>query len=326
MTAFSMKSLRKRLSNARHYPTYPGRWGRPDTTRAMWLYYWAVRALRAGEFRKRQRAMDNLTDSSGEISPERGYLQMDMADRNFVGDCIGYAKDILEKRIAAESSSVGKPFLWTFSLSLDEIIGSPVEAFITNPEILLPVAKYLGGIPIVGDVAVWHSPNDNFAGRSQNFHFDSEDLRQVKCFVLLDDVDTDTGPFTLIGADDSRKVFAEIEARTGTGKRNQKVDDEVVAQIVDERDVHPMVGHRGTVAMVDTTNCLHFGSRPGQRPRNVMMIQFLSPASAELPVIRNSHTRSRKFSSLVSSLLFSDTDQAFQRLRMAAKQTAREAA
>jgi hypothetical protein len=50
-------------------------------------------------------------------------------------------------------------------------------------------------------------------------------------------------------------------------------------------DYHPIVGPPGTVCLVDTTLCFHFGSRveAGVGPRLVTMIQYLAPSSFMLP-------------------------------------------
>jgi len=52
-------------------------------------------------------------------------------------------------------------------------------------------------------------------------------------------------------------------------------------------NVNPLIGKKGTINLVDTSNCYHFGSRPGSNPRYVLMYQLLSSFSYYLPMNRN---------------------------------------
>ena len=50
--------------------------------------------------------------------------------------------------------------------------------------------------------------------------------------------------------------------------------------------IYPLLGKEGTINFVDTSNCYHFGSRPGKYPRYVLMYQFLNSFSYYLPMIK----------------------------------------
>ena len=48
-----------------------------------------------------------------------------------------------------------------------------------------------------------------------------------------------------------------------------------------------MTGPKGSINLIDTSNCYHFGSRPGKKPRYLLMYQFLSSYSYYLPMKKN---------------------------------------
>ena len=50
--------------------------------------------------------------------------------------------------------------------------------------------------------------------------------------------------------------------------------------------INPLIGEKGTINLVDTSNCYHFGSRPGKYPRYVLMYQFLNSFSYYLPMTK----------------------------------------
>ena len=70
------------------------------------------------------------------------------------------------------------------------------------------IAKYLGTLPILQDAAYWYSPNtfnDNM--RSQNWHIDGEDYKQVKVWIPIEKVEEDCGPLNVINIEETRKIF-----------------------------------------------------------------------------------------------------------------------
>ena len=91
------------------------------------------------------------------------------------------------------------------------------------------------------------------------FHSDWEDVRQVKLFVNCSAVERENGPLTAVTADASRRVKDEVGYRYG-GAHFRLADAEVVPRLSDEELV-PFTGPPGTMTFIDTSTCLHFGSR-----------------------------------------------------------------
>jgi hypothetical protein len=93
-------------------------------------------------------------------------------------------------------------------------------------------------------------------------------------------VDEQSGPLTVLPADDSQRV------RRALGYLyRQRLTDAQVASVVGTGRERPILGPAGTTVLVDTSRCFHYGSRvgPGAIPRLVTMIQYQTPYSFMLP-------------------------------------------
>jgi hypothetical protein len=163
------------------------------------------------------------------------------------------------------------------SLTLD----SAIVRLALREDVLSAVSKYLGVIPLLTTISVFHS--DTVAGdptSSQLYHCDGDDVTQIKIFVYCTDVELPSGPLTLLDAGTTR----EVQRRTGYWYRN-RLTDEQVRTAVGAPHEHVIVGSTGTALFVDTSRCFHFGSRvgPGAPSRLATMIQYQTPYSFMLP-------------------------------------------
>lgn len=159
------------------------------------------------------------------------------------------------------------------TLTLD----SAIVRFALRSDVLAAVSRYLGVVPFLSTIAVFHSDTtDGNPTSSQLYHCDGDDVTQVKVFVYCTDVDAGSGPLTVLDAKTSREV--QLRARY---EFRHRLSDEQVRHAVSTAKEHPIVGRAGTAAFVDTSRCFHFGSRiaPGAPPRLVTMVQYQTPYS-----------------------------------------------
>lgn len=262
---------------------YPGRFYRPDTPTAANAYYNAMRLLYRGEARQRARM---APPAAFTIPEDSAYLVHSFApDSPLMGAVTHAQQEAAKVDWAAMERTAKKPFLVTHPLP----VSAPIKAAVHS--LLGPVSQYLGGLPVLAAVQIWHSPNTHDAGRSQLFHMDGEDRLQIKCFLPLREIDRDTGPLTLIPAFKSRSVYAGLVADGHTKTRSHKITDDIMASYAGPSDIVPLVGPVGTAAFVDTGRCYHFGSRPAPKPRLLLMLHFLSAFSAESPLFRKSPSK-----------------------------------
>lgn len=144
----------------------------------------------------------------------------------------------------------------------------------------MPVIDYLGALPILFSATVNVSPNQAMEeNSSQYWHVDPEDVTQVKVFIYLNEIGERAGPFTAMPADRTERLF-RARPDYGVGR----VPDEEVAEIAGGEPPLVFTGGRGTAVFCDTTRCLHYGSRPGDRPRHLLLLMYSLPTSTWYPL------------------------------------------
>jgi hypothetical protein len=158
---------------------------------------------------------------------------------------------------------------------------SAVVRLALREDILAAVCRYLGVVPFLSAINVFHS--DTVKGRltsSQLHHCDGDDVTQVKIFVYCSDVDERSGPLTVVPAAGS----AHVRRRTGYQYRSRLTDAQM-REVLGPASEHAIVGPSGTTAFVDTSRCFHYGSRVASdaSPRLVTMVQYQTPYSFLLP-------------------------------------------
>ena len=126
-------------------------------------------------------------------------------------------------------------------------------------------AKYLGTIPYLNRVDLLYSiPRDGHDQiASQLFHVDPEGLSQVKFFINVCPVGEPEGPFTFIPADDTERILRAIR-RLRQQRRSPQVGrylDEEIEAVGGTGAIIKVSGGVGSGIAVDTSRCLHMGSR-----------------------------------------------------------------
>lgn len=168
-----------------------------------------------------------------------------------------------------------------------------------SPDVLSVVIPYMGFVPILSDIQLWHSPNesDTTVG-SQFFHLDHADVRQVKVFLLIGEVSDEMGPTTMVNAEASEDVCNKINYKLSN--RDIRIPDHVVEMFCPRSQHTKATGSPGTLFFADTSRCLHYGSRYGTKPRDVLMFQYVSPFSFRYSL---NFKKDAKFSHLIKKEL-----------------------
>ena len=76
----------------------------------------------------------------------------------------------------------------------------------------------------------------------------------------------------------------------GLGPRVGKLPDEFLESSLPDATLTKFTGKSGATAFVDTNNCYHFGSRPGRRPRRMLLLYFQTAFGTRLPCFKNRPT------------------------------------
>ena len=141
--------------------------------------------------------------------------------------------------------------------------------FILSPKVLQFAAEYFGELPTLGSINLMWSPPNATMKESQLFHRDGEDKVQLKLFLNVNDVTTESGPLTLVSAPSSSIAMQKLKYNTG------RLSDEAVAEAAGPENILTCTGPAGQLAAVDTSRCLHYGSRNNKLERLVLFIQFV---------------------------------------------------
>ena len=154
---------------------------------------------------------------------------------------------------------------------VDFALSDPLFSIVTN---------YLGTIPNLHSVDLLYSvarlmPDEHIS--SQLFHRDPEGLTQAKVFLNVFDVDEAHGPFTFIPANQSERIVAAIwqQPRRADGRNLGSYRDEEVKAHGGLDATIQLTGPAGTAAIVETSRCVHAGSRlqPGHF-RHCFFLQY----------------------------------------------------
>ncbi len=246
---------------------------------------WYVRARRAGRFlrdRERRAAVHDVSPA-WHIADDRGLLVLPPSTFAEVADVITTARGWLDRFQPAQlpRGKNRKRFLQNLidQATLDR--GSPLLRLALRDDVLATVADYLGVAPVLSAVSVFLSASsDPEPKSSQLYHCDGDDVRQVKVFVYCSDVEMPSGPLTVLDAHSTAQVLKVTHYQF-----RQRLTDGQVHAVVGAHQEQPIVGPAGTTALVDTSRCLHFGSRVAADapPRLVVMMQYQTPYSFMLP-------------------------------------------
>ena len=156
-----------------------------------------------------------------------------------------------------------KSFMGSLAIS-PALHGAVQEAAKTSIAQLDP---YFGYPPRIASIELFHSVPQSSPYRSgQLWHLDIDQPKQMKWFVMCRPTMADNGPLTFLSASDSQRV----QAATGYIPGQSLADDRV-----GDAHVLSLTGDAGVSAFLDTSRCLHFGSRVTTGERIALVVQFV---------------------------------------------------
>lgn len=185
------------------------------------------------------------------------------ADRN---PALGfYLKDL-----AVVEEKIGKSLLLAQYFNVQD---DPVVARLSkDPFMLSLAAAYLGVEPKLMSVNMWWTfpVNASAEDRSKHahvFHYDLDDIKFVKFFFYLTDVDSESGPHVFV-----RGSNREVRYKNTFLKSKRFTDEEVIASYGIENVVE-VCGKAGSCLIEDTIT-LHKGVTPLRHPRLLLQFEF----------------------------------------------------
>jgi hypothetical protein len=161
--------------------------------------------------------------------------------------------------------------------------------FATSADIVGPVCQYMRMVPRLSDLVPpgirfvestrEGQLDDGVYRTSQLYHLDFHDRPVVYVIVFLRDITPDSGPFVFL----PKSASARVKAATGYGRRRHpyRLSDEDVYRVVPPEEAKVCMGGRGTVLILDSSACFHYGSRDAVRTRYQLMIAYVSPCRTD---------------------------------------------
>jgi hypothetical protein len=156
--------------------------------------------------------------------------------------------------------------------------------FATSSPLLAVICDYLRSIPVMSTtlptgVRLVES-NAEYDDRpdepkdSQLFHIDYYSKPNVYVLVLLRDTTPENGPWSFLPASVTERVKAGSDYwKRGTPYR---LSDAQVYSVADRDDLIEFCYPRGTVLFIESSGCLHYGSRNSVKPRFQLMYGYSS--------------------------------------------------
>lgn len=190
--------------------------------------------------------------------------------RNKCSESIAYSKTDPSQTLQVNSENPQNPIVGHFQFQYNNIEEwDSVKQIIYSDKIVALAKDYLGKEPVIHNVTIWWSfPLKDEEGEFiespfYGYHYDIDDVKFVKLFVYLNDVDEETGPHVILSGTHKNKGLFEI--------KNRRLSDEVAEQRYSGKK-RVMMGPAGTAFFEDTFT-YHKGTNP-QKPRLLFQVEY----------------------------------------------------
>lgn len=136
-----------------------------------------------------------------------------------------------------------------------------------NKKIIEEITRYLGIKPYLSFVKIRKSLINDLPGYdSQEWHIDGNGKSILKAFILLSDVDDNSGPTEYIIGSHSNRLDQDIEKRFST---------EELKKLLPDCEILKLVGKPGTVYLADTVG-FHRAGVPKKNERLIAIFNYVT--------------------------------------------------
>jgi hypothetical protein len=201
----------------------------------------------------------------------QGYALFDRGAFPELDKIVTICRRLRDLRAANLPPLEGDATLWHLLQPEDLAAHPELMAFALSDRLVSTVVAQIGTLPRLQYLGLWLSPPMPQLRGSHHFHLDKPDAEIVGVFVNIEDVALENGPLTFLPAEESADVCRHTRYHRRASGRLE--DDEVFAFASAERLVR-LTGPAGSGGIVNTSRCLHLGSRCTDRPRLVFAIKY----------------------------------------------------
>tara|TARA_Y100000589_G_scaffold246871_1_gene234660 strand:- start:20020 stop:20973 length:954 start_codon:yes stop_codon:yes gene_type:complete len=228
-----------------------------------------------GEFKERKKIAKKLAKSNStyfEIKDSLGFCTFDVNKLKYGTCLLNESKRIIERNKNKDNNFYkgGKKF-FNDLLTLEDLKNYPVFFdFASDLKLINSISRYLGIFPIIGNIRIIESIENDTMISSQLFHLDPEDYKQVKIFINLSDITFENGPLTLLSSSETKKIIKKVK------NPYLRVSDDEIYKLSNKNNFFECIAPFGQAFAVDTCSCFHMGSRTRMGNRIVLVISYLS--------------------------------------------------
>lgn len=155
-----------------------------------------------------------------------------------------------------------------------------VTRFAVSRPVLEAAVGYFGTVPILSTICMFWSAKNDTRISSQQFHVDGEDVTQLKLFLNVWDVGDENGPLTFFPAAPTSSILKAASRQKRLNAGNEAFDDELVFSGSQGCEPVRVTGPAGSGVFLDTSRCIHFGSRGNTQERLILMLKYVPFNSA----------------------------------------------
>jgi len=232
-----------------------------------------------------------LTAYPSHIKLKDGWVRDDSHSLPHLNRLLDQAGEIIRERGGKRHSSVQQPFLRNMLFPGDLEKYPAILDFILSSELLAVAAEYIGTVPVLSKTlppgvrfmesnAALDPDSDGPFRESQLYHLDLHDTPMVYVLVLLEETTEESGPWTFLPASVSARAKAALRyQQPGTGYR---VTDDQMYSVIDAKEAISFIGKKGSVLLIDSSTCFHYGSRRSIRPRFQLMYALTTPCRCDI--------------------------------------------
>lgn len=230
----------------------------------------------AGEprhFMRRRELGTQLTAEAPFVIPrELGYAGFSSSTFTSTSALVSAGREIHRRTEQSSTAPTAHKQYFRNIMTAEDLLAYPaILELALNRQLLGSLSSYFGFVPELCSVGLMLStPSEKRVG-SQHGHFDSQDSHHVKVIVAVNDVAPDNGPFEFLPADRSKQLRKTHGLQFGFGGR---FDDRDLFALYAPDQFVKMTVPAGDGMIVDTSNCLHFGSRVERGSRLLWFFHF----------------------------------------------------
>lgn len=251
-------------------------------------------AYRAAQYRDR---FDELIAENGPLTRapihmHDGYVIDTSMSLPYLDDVLRDADEIIAERSGERTSGTGayRSYFQDVWRTEDVERYPSFLNFATSSDVLTVICEYLRSIPVLSTTLpegirfvesnAAYDERPDVPKDSQLFHVDYYSKPNVYVLVLLRDTTPEHGPWSFL----PRSLTESTTKQLGYWKRGRGyrlTDDEVYA-LAGRENLIEFCYPRGTVLFIESSGCLHYGSRNSVKPRFQLMYGYSSVCRTDL--------------------------------------------